>query len=82
MMKTKRTLRQAILALTAIAFLGFGLAACDNSTGGGGNMVRVLEQSGAPLRQVNSEMGLSLTYGQSDISTMTRASAIEGVAGG
>jgi len=40
MMKTKRTLRQAMLALTAIAFLGFGLAACDNSTGSGAGRER------------------------------------------
>lgn len=33
-MKTTQTLRRAILALTALAFFGFGLAACDNPVSG------------------------------------------------
>jgi len=36
MMKTKGTTRQALLALTALAFLGFGLAACGDTPDGGG----------------------------------------------
>jgi len=83
MMKTKRTLRQTILALTAIASFGFGMAACENSTGGGSNVVRVFEDAAADLDSVNAAMGLTLTYGQSGISTtLTRANAIAAGSGG
>ena len=37
MKKNTRTLRQALVALAAIAFIGFGFAACDSPTGSGGN---------------------------------------------
>jgi uncharacterized repeat protein (TIGR02543 family) len=37
MKKTIRTFRQALVALSAIAFFGFGLAACPNPAGGNGN---------------------------------------------
>ena len=32
MMKTKRTLWQALIALAALAFFGFGIAACDSAS--------------------------------------------------
>ena len=44
MKKNTRTLRQALVALAAIAFIGFGFAACDNPTGSsnGGTVYRTV----------------------------------------
>jgi len=37
MIKNIRTLQRAIVALASVVFLGFGLVACNNPTGGGGS---------------------------------------------
>jgi len=62
MMKTKQTVRRALVAFAALTFIGFGIAACGDTPDGGGDKTLSGNITISPSGPVTKDTPLTATY--------------------